>query len=179
MKPKNRNSQFKTLAVGGVLGVIAVVCMGAVNWLTYPFGTPAPADTFLFATTTTSQVGSITNGQINATNLALYIGTHFPTNTAAISTNTAALGRVSNPIVSGGQYTCPNAQGWLKVNFVLTNAAFGWITNFTTSDAQLVGSITALGTNYDSFYMRVGPNEVVGVTNKTGTLGIMNSEWRP
>jgi len=164
-----------------MLAGIVMLCSAA-NWLTYPFGStttsnyiaPNNADTFLYAS-----VGSSTNYQINATNLVNYIKTNVSFGLYYGATNIAPRARVANPLVSGGTFTCPNAQGRLTVNVVCTNGALAWLTNITTTGFQYIGAINNFGTNYDSFYMDTGPNEVIQLTNKNATIGIVSSEWRP
>jgi hypothetical protein len=97
----------------------------------------------------------------------------------ASSTNVAPLARVANPLVSGGQYTTPNAQGVVVANLICTNAAFGWFTNYTTHFAEYIGAVTQNGTNYQTHILRTAPGDIVGITNKIGTLNINASEWRP
>ena len=175
----NKENKFKFLVTGAAFGIGLLICTAA-SWLTYPFTTPNPNDTLLFATTNVpGSIGVWTNAQITVSNFAGYVATHLPTNTIYAATNTAPLGRVANPLAPNAFYTTPNAQGWIKLNCVCTNSALAWLTNATTGDVQLVGSILSSGTNYDSFYMRTGPGDVVCLTNKNGTIGLLNSEWRP
>lgn len=148
------------------LGLLAVQ-VSAVNWTNYPVITPLPADTFIFGALTTNQTGAMTNGQITLTNLG-----------AAIANNPTVT-RIANPLTSGVNYTSPPIPGWLTVNVIYTNSSSALFTNLTTGAQQLAGAINAVGTNYESVYLRTASNNVVLFTNKAGTVPILSSQWQP
>ena len=97
------------------------------------------------------------------------------------STNTAALTRVANPLTSGGNYTNPPLQGFLRANMTYTNISSAWLTNITTGDVVLLGTVTTgttTATNYANAIIRVGPGDVVLFTNIVGNPVLLSSEWR-
>jgi hypothetical protein len=140
---------------------------GAVDWTNYPVGVPQPGDTFLFGALGTNQFGCPTNGQIAATNLGAWLA------------NNPASSRVVNPLASGVNYTSPPIPGWLMVNVIYTNSSAARITNLTTAASQTLGAINALGTNYESVYVRTASNNIVLFTNVAGVVPIQSSSWQP
>ena len=161
-----KNSKLKTLCLA-LLALILVLDARATNWTNYPFAMPGTNDTFLFGVLTTNQFGAKTNAQISRDDLTLF----FATNTPIL--------RVVNPLTNGLNYTTPATRGWLTVNVVVTNSGVAWLTNLTTTASQFVGALNNVGTNYVSYYMRVGPNDVVLLTNKVAGVGILSSRWQP
>ena len=157
---------LKKIATIGTLCVLAVSAH-AVNWTNYPPALPSPGDTFIFGVLTTNQFGVVTNAQITTTNLAGALANNPP------------FTRVVNPLVSGVNYTSPPMPGWLTVNLIYTNSSSAWLTNLTTGANQFCGSVLALGTNYESVYLRTASNNVVLFTTKVGVLPILSSQWQP
>ena len=154
---------FLTLGATVALAISAA----AVNWTNYPFVTPLPGDTFIFGVLTTNQTGNPTNAQITLTNLG------------AVLANNPTVTRISNPLVSGLNYTSPPIPGWLTVNLIYTNSSYAALTNLTTGANQFAGALTAVGTNYESIYLRTASNNVVLFTNRVGTVPIISSQWQP
>lgn len=163
MKTKNI---LKKIAIAAAAGVVTFSAH-AVNWTNYPIITPLPGDTFLFGAVTTNQTGALTNGQITLTNLG-----------AAIANNPTVT-RIANPLTSGVNYTSPPIPGWLTVNVIYTNSSSAALTNITTGANQFAGALNAVGTNYESIYLRTASNNVVLFTNRVGTVPIISSQWQP
>ena len=87
--------------------------------------------------------------------------------------------RVANPIAAiGGKYVTPGRDGFLRVCCIASNTASAWLTNLTTGDVVFLGQLTGAGTNYHNAKIRVGPGDVVSITNVNGGFGVINSEWR-
>jgi hypothetical protein len=152
-----------------ILALIAGIAghVQAANWTNYPFATPGPNDTFLFAVLTTNQFGVVTNAQIIVSNLSTFFATNIP------------YAAVTNPLTSGVNYTSPPTRGFLTVNVVVTNSGTAVFTNRTSTAVQLVGSLNGTGTNYHSIYMRTGPGDVVLFTNGAAGVGVLSSRWQP
>jgi len=94
-------------------------------------------------------------------------------------TNTTTLIRVANPLTSGSLYTNPAyVPGLLTLTVLCTNNANGALSNATTTQYWPLGSVTGVGTNYQTQTIRVGPSEVVVLTNVTAVLNLISSEWR-
>jgi hypothetical protein len=102
------------------------------------------------------------------------------TNEAAGS-NTLALVRIVNPLTNGVPWTNLAARGFVTANLCNTNTATGWLTNITTGAVQYFGAgaaYAAQSTNYVSITMRIGPSEIVMITNTVAGTAIISSEWR-
>ena len=93
--------------------------------------------------------------------------------------NSAPLSRISAPLTSGATFTNPIAQGFITVNVLTTNNAYATLTNLTTGSYVNIGSYGGLlQTNYSTVTVRVGPGDLVQLTNQVGTPVIISSEWR-
>ena len=155
-----------------IIGLMLVTALArAEYWTNYPALIPNPSDTFLFAALPDAN-GNPTNAQIAATNLAKWFNTN------------VIYAHVSNPLGAGGiNYTTPPIRGYLTLNMVVTNSGVALLTNLTTTSYQMCGSLNSTGTNYDSYYMRTSPSDIIQFTNKTvaasSGVGILSSHWNP
>ena len=103
--------------------------------------------------------GALTNLQGNGQGLTNLTGLVF--------TNSSAAGT----FLSNGKTQTVNAAGFLTISVILTNTQIVWATNTTSGFCVVMGNTAGVWTNYDNAQLFCNPNDVVLVTNISGSGG--------
>src|SRR5262249_17932048 len=80
----------------------------------------------------------------------------------------------SSFLVSGAFKTIP-VLGFVSVQLCITNTQQAWLSNATTHEVRIMGSVNGTGTNFYNAMLPVKANDSVVFTNKTGTPAFIGS----
>jgi hypothetical protein len=112
-----------------------------------------------------TSIAGLQPGSANLTNVANGNLARLTNATGLRFTNSAA-----GILTSGSAYTVPDA-GFLTVSVMLTNSQIVWLTNSTTHACLPMGNLSGVWTNWGSATLLCNFNDVVLVTNISGTGG--------